>query len=263
MPGTPDLDLLVKAAEAAGDVATKFFRGKNQVWDKPGGAGPVTEADLAVDYLLRETLTSARPDYGWLSEETEDSSSRLGNEKVFIVDPIDGTRSFVGGSDTWAHSIAIAENGKITAAVVFLPAREKLYTASVGQGASLNGRALSPQRNNSLTGASVLAARPIMDQKNWPGGVPNIDRQYRPSLAYRLCLVAEGRFDAMLTLRKSWEWDIAAGALILEEAGARVSDQVGAELEFNNPHPQTNGVVASSQGIHTGLMMHLGMGNTK
>ncbi len=262
MPATPDLDLLKHAAEAAGEIATGFFRGKNEVWQKSEGAGPVSEADLAVDRMLKETLTDARPDYGWLSEETEDSARRLNDDKVFIVDPIDGTRSFVAGSDTWAHSLAIADKGKITAAVVFLPVREKLYTASKGQGASLNGNALTPERNASLSGATVLAARPIMDQKNWPGGVPHIDRQYRPSLAYRLCLVAEGRFDAMLTLRKSWEWDIAAGALILEEAGARVSDQVGSDLLFNNPHPQTNGVVASSQEIHAGLMTHLGMGNT-
>lgn len=262
MPATPDLDLLTQAAEAAGDLATGFFRGKNEVWDKPAGAGPVTEADLAVDKMLRESLSQARPDYGWLSEETDDSDARLGNDRVFIIDPIDGTRSFIGGSDTWAHSLAIAERGKIISAVVFLPVRGKLYTASFGQGAQLNGEAITPDRNPSLKGATVLAPRPTMDQKNWPGGVPEIDRHYRPSLAYRLCLVAEGRFDAMLTLRKSWEWDIAAGALILEEAGARVSDQAGSDLRFNNPHPQTNGVVASSQGIHAGLMTHLGMGDT-
>lgn len=262
MPVTPDLELLIRAAESAGDIATGYYRGQNQVWQKPDGAGPVTEADLAVDQFLKDTLTTARPEYGWLSEETDDSEERLQKEKVFIVDPIDGTRSFVNGSDTWAHSIAIAEHGIVTAAAVFLPVREKLYTAAAGQGAGLNGATLHPQRNPSLTGATVLAARPIMDRANWPGGVPDIDRQYRPSLAYRLCLVAEGRFDAMLTLRKSWEWDIAAGALILEEAGAKVSDQIGKDLRFNNPHPQTNGVVASGQEIHAGLMTHLGMGNT-
>jgi myo-inositol-1(or 4)-monophosphatase len=262
LPATPDLDLLIAAAQAAGDVATGFFRGANQVWHKPDDAGPVTEADLAVDALLRETLTGARPDYGWLSEETEDNPERCSKDKTFIVDPIDGTRSFVAGADTWAHSLAIAERGKITSAVVFLPVIGKLYAATVDQGATLNGDSIRPEWNSQLSGASVLAARPTMDIKNWPGGVPEIDRQYRPSLAYRLCLVAENRFDAMLTLRKSWEWDIAAGALILSEAGAKVSDQTGGDLVFNNLHPQTNGVVAGGQIVHAGLLKCLNAGQS-
>lgn len=253
-----DLDLLIQAAEAAGDIATGFFRGQNDVWHKPDGAGPVTEADLAVDGMLRDTLLKARPDYGWLSEETEDTSDRLDRDKVFIVDPIDGTRSFVDGSSTWAHSLAVAERGVITAAVVFLPVRGKLYAAASGEGATLNGSAAQPDWHAPSSGASVLATRPTMDKRNWPGGVPDIDRQHRPSLAYRLCLVAEGRFNAMLTLRKSWEWDIAAGALILSEAGAVVTDQRGGDLKFNNPHPQTNGVVASGQALHSDFMQRLG-----
>ncbi|MDG1739583.1 MAG: 3'(2'),5'-bisphosphate nucleotidase CysQ [Paracoccaceae bacterium] len=260
MQETHDLDLLIKAAEAAGDIATGFFRGKNQVWDKPEGAGPVTEADLAVDTMLRDTLCAARPDYGWLSEETDDDPSRLDKDKVFIIDPIDGTRSFVAGSSTWAHSLAIAERGKVTAAVVFLPIRGKIYAASTGGGSTLNGSMMQPDWNAPETGATVLAARPIMDEKNWPGGVPDIDRQYRPSLAYRLCLVAEGRFNAMLTLRKSWEWDIAAGELILAEAGAAVTDQVGEALKFNNPLPKTNGVIAAGHVLHTDLLKRLNAG---
>lgn len=261
MQETHDLDLLIKAAESAGDIATGYFRGQNEVWHKPQGAGPVTQADLAVDEMLRETLMEARPDYGWLSEETEDTSERLQKDKVFIVDPIDGTRSFVDGSSTWAHSLAIAENGTITAAVVFLPIRDKLYAASKGAGTSLNGIAVAPDWTAPKRDASVLATRPSMDEKHWPGGVPVIDRQHRPSLAYRLCLVAEGRFDAMLTLRQSWEWDIAAGELILSEAGATVTDQKGEALRFNNPHPQTDGVVASGKELHTDFMRRLGVTN--
>ena len=119
---------------------------------------------------------------------------------------------------------------------------------------------MQPDWNAPETGATVLAARPIMDEKNWPGGVPDIDRQYRPSLAYRLCLVAEGRFNAMLTLRKSWEWDIAAGELILAEAGAAVTDQVGEALKFNNPLPKTNGVIAAGHVLHTDLLKRLNAG---
>lgn len=252
-----DLNLLIRAAEAAGDVALGYYQSRNQVWDKPDGAGPVSEADLAVDKLLREMLTEARPDYGWLSEETEDSADRLDAEHVFIVDPIDGTRSFIEGSGTWAHSLAVARNGQVTAAVVLLPVKEKLYTAALGLGAKRNDTRLNPVRRDSLTGAQVLAARPVMEATHWPNGVPDIQRHLHPSLAYRLCLVAEGSFDAMLTLRKSWEWDIAAGALILSEAGAVTSERTGNPLRFNNPHPQADGVVASGAKMHDELLSAL------
>ena len=117
-----DLPLLIEAAREAGRIA-RSFNGAAKSWNKPGDAGPVTEADLAVNDMLEERLLAARPGYGWLSEETQDTPERLAREKVFIVDPIDGTRSFVEGDDSWAHSLAVAENGIVTAGVVFLPMR--------------------------------------------------------------------------------------------------------------------------------------------
>jgi len=106
-----DLELLISAAQEAGVLATRYSGPTAKRWDKAGDAGPVTEADLAVDALLRDRLTAARPDYGWLSEETPDNPDRLTRKRVFIIDPIDGTRSFIEGSATWAHSLAIAEEG--------------------------------------------------------------------------------------------------------------------------------------------------------
>ena len=257
MPAT-DLDLLITAAHAAGQLATSFSGPTARRWDKDAGAGPVTEADLAVDSLLRERLTSARPDYGWLSEETPDNPDRLGRSCTFIVDPIDGTRSFIDGSATWAHSLAVSENGRITAAVVFLPLKDKLYSAAEGHGAFLNGQPIRVSARDGVDGASVLAARPAYDPVNWRDrDVPRMERHHRPSLAYRLSLVAEGRFDAMLTLRPSWEWDIAAGALILQEAGARATDRHGAALRFNNPHPQVDGVLAAGETLHRALARRL------
>ncbi len=258
MQAARDLELLISAAQSAGEIAQAYFKGSNQVWDKPDGAGPVSEADLAVDAHLREVLTSERKDYGWLSEETEDTSARQDTDSVFVVDPIDGTRSFLSGADTWAHSLAVVKSGQVTAAAVYLPARNKMYAASKGAGAFLNDAPLNPTRNSYLSGSNILAARPTMNEEHWPKGVPEIHRSHRPSLAYRLCLVAEGRFDAMLTLRKSWEWDIAAGTLILTEAGAKTSDRMGRELIFNNPHPQTEGVVASGHELHAEILSALG-----
>lgn len=257
MPET-DLELLQRAAEAAGEIALGYFKQDIQSWEKDAGAGPVTEADLAVNAALEESLRGARPDYGWLSEESLDSADRQSNARVFIIDPIDGTRSFMSGARTWAHSLAIVEHGRTVAAVVFLPALDKLYTAERGRGAALNGTALAASQQGDTEQADVLAARPTLEAKHWKSGSPPaFARHHRPSLAYRLSLVAEGRYDAMLTLRPSWEWDIAAGALLAEEAGGRVTDKTGAALRFNNPDPRLNGVLAAGANLHAPLLDRL------
>lgn len=246
-----DLNLLVGAARRAGDIALGHFKANPKTWDKPDGAGPVTEADLAVDTMLHQSLLSARPDYGWLSEETEDSPARLGAERLFIIDPIDGTRAFIEGNSAWAHSLAIAEHGQVIAAAVYLPVSNRMYTAIRGQGAFLNGTRIHASRQACLDEASVLAARPVLDAWNWQDGtVPPLTREFRSSLAYRMSLVGQGRFDAMLSLRATWEWDIAAGALIVSEAGGIASDRRLAPLRFNNPRPQVNGVLAAGAALH-------------
>ncbi|MEO1536858.1 MAG: 3'(2'),5'-bisphosphate nucleotidase CysQ [Pseudomonadota bacterium] len=255
MPVT-DLELLEAAAREAGDIALGYWRDDPQVWDK-GGDDPVSEADFAVDTHLHEKLLKARPDHGWVSEETEDNSDRLQAERVFIVDPIDGTRSFVAGEKTWAHSMAIAEHGNIVAACVYLPVSDKLYLAGLGQGASLNGQTLTAARPAGVEGATVLSPKVSFRDEFWKAGPPPVQRHFRPSLAYRMALVGEGRFDAMLTLRPAWEWDIAAGALIAEEAGARVTDRHGARLSFNSPERQTAGVVAAGPTLHADLVDRL------
>lgn len=252
-----DLDLLHDAALAAGKIAKRHFQGDFEVRDKGDGQGPVTEADLEIDRMLKAELTSARPDYGWLSEETEDGPQRLNAEQVFIIDPIDGTRSFVNGQTTFAHSLAIARNGVVMAAAVHLPMRDLTYLASIGQGAFLNGALMASSSRQSVEGANILAAKPQLDPDLWPGGVPDINRHFRSSLAYRLCLVAEGRFDGMVTLRDAWEWDIAAGDLICREAGALSTDRYGKALKFNNAMPKTPGALAASPGVHQGIMGHL------
>lgn len=249
-----DLPLLIDSARIAGRIATSYAGPATQRWDKPDGAGPVTEADLAVNDMLSSVLRAARPDYGWLSEESEDSAARLDSDTVFIIDPIDGTRSFVEGSATWAHSIAVAQGRKITAAVVYLPALGKLYAAASGQGATLNDDPLRVSGTDQTRGCSVLVTKPALQPHHWRAGVPPaLKRGHRPSLAYRLALVAEGRFDGMLTLRDSWEWDIAAGALIVTEAGGIITDRAGLPLQFNNPHPTLNGVIAATPAVHAGL----------
>ena len=252
-----DLALLVSAARQSGEIAKRYFRQNPDVTDKPGGAGPVTAADLAVNAMLEGFLQSARPEYGWLSEETEDNTARLRTARQFIIDPIDGTRAFVDGSKDWAHSLAIVADGVPVAAAVFLPMRDMMFTAQSAGGAALNGDPICVT-DQGVDGATILGARSNFDPRFWKGRqVPPIRPAFRSSLAYRLCLVAQGRFDGMMTLRPSWEWDIAAGALIVQEAGGAITDQHGAALRFNNPHPQVPGVMTAGAGLHSELLARL------
>lgn len=262
MPGT-DLSLLVEAALEAGKIASRYSGKEAKRWEKPDGAGPVTEADLAVNEMLEATLPAARPDYGWLSEETEDTTDRLNCSRVFVIDPIDGTRSFAEGSRTWAHSLAVCEDGVATSAVVYLPQRDLLFAAAAGAGATLNGEPILVSDVNDLAQAEVLAAKPNLNSAHWrDGAVPDFGRAYRPSLAYRMALVAQGRFNGMLTLRPSWEWDIAAGDLIIREAGGLCTDRFGAPLRFNNPHPKLSGVVAGGRQLHAQISAALDPSST-
>ncbi len=252
-----DLQLLARAARAAGDLATGYWQRSPRSWEKAEGAGPVTEADIAVNELLKAELLAARPDYGWLSEESEDDPARLTCRRVFVVDPIDGTRAFIAGERNWAHSLAVAEGGHVTAAVIYLPMLDKLYAATPGGGAYLNEVRIRCAARTGLAGAQVLCTRANLDPGHWPGGVPVLERHFRPSLAYRLALVAEGRFDAMITFRDTWEWDVAAGALIATEAGARVTDCHFEPPRFNNPTPTLPGMLAASGKVHEELCRHI------
>ncbi len=252
-----DLSLLVDAAREAGRIANRYWRTDQKVRDKGAGAGPVSEADLAVDRYLRKTLTAARPGYGWLSEETMDTPARLDARHCFIVDPIDGTRAYVDGQQDWAHSLAIVENGQPVAACVYLPQRKKMYTAAAGTGAYLNDAPIRVTDRGAAEGARVLSNKASLNPSLWPRGVPDVTRHFRPSIAYRLCLVAEGAFDAMLTLRPTWHWDIAAGALVCTEAGGKITDQAGAPLRFNTPQPMSPGCLAASPSLADALLAGL------
>ncbi len=256
MPGS-DLALLVEAAIAAGEIARRHFDGAPKVWDKPDGFGPVTEADLEVNDMLRERLSAARPDYGWLSEESPDDPARLAATRVFVVDPIDGTRAFISGQKSFAHSLAIAEEGEIVAGVVHLPMLDRIYAARAGQGATLNGAPIRASAREEIAAARLIGPAAVLDPRHWRGAPPAFEREFRPSLAYRLCLVAEGRFDAMLTFRPTWEWDVAAGGLIAQEAGAAVRDTTGAAPRFNQSKPLLAGFVATAPALAAPLLARI------
>lgn len=214
-----DLAILLEAAAEAGAIAMRYFRRSPEVWLK-NGHSPVSEADYAVDKFLRETLTAARPDYGWLSEETADSPARLQARRQFVVDPIDGTRGFLEGGSQWCVSVAVVENGRPTVGVLQCPARKERFWAAAGEGAFLDGSRLAVVEASSPP--QLAGAKPLVNafDKTWPGGVGRV--AYVPSLAYRIAMIAAGRIDATFIKPSSQDWDLAAADLILEEAGGRI-----------------------------------------
>ena len=252
-PEAEALALLLSATAEAGRIAMGYWRRDPAAREKPGGAGPVSEADLAVDAYLRTTLTAERPGTAWLSEETpDDPAARRAAAECWIVDPIDGTRPFLAGEDTWNIAAALTRGGAPVAAVVHLPARGETYAATAGGGATLNG---TPLRRGPPAGRPrLLASRQCMAPARWPGGVPDGSLHWRHALAWRFCLVAAGEFDALVTHRPAWYWDVCAGALIASEAGCAVTDFAGARLSFDAEHPQTAGAVAAPPPLHAALI---------
>ncbi|MDQ0454996.1 3'(2'),5'-bisphosphate nucleotidase CysQ [Rhizobium paknamense] len=230
-----DLALIAEAARAAGEVALEHFGRDPEVWWKNEGRSPVSAADYAANRLLSERLLTARPHYGWLSEETDDDAARLGRETLFVIDPIDGTRAFLNGLQTWCVSVAVVHQGRPVAAALVAPALQETYLATVDGPATLNGaeiRVTEPQTGDSLKVAAppeLLKAFPE-DLRDRLVRVPHI-----PSLAYRLALVAAGRIDATFVLKNAHDWDLAAADLILERAGGALVDGAGDLLSYNRP----------------------------
>lgn len=226
-----DRELLRSAAVTAGIIAAGYFRKDLKTWTKEN-ASPVSEADIVLDKYLNNALLSARPDYGWLSEESVDNPERLSHRRVFVVDPIDGTRGFIRGEDSWTVSLAVVEDGVAIAGVVYAPVRDEMYDAAIGDGARLNGKPLIRQRHPGRT-APLIPAPGAVHQELQAAGLDYTRGPAYPSLAYRLVQVATGKLDAAVARRGSQDWDIAAAALILEESGIGFADVCVGFPQFN------------------------------
>jgi len=253
----PDLDLIRAAAREAGDLALSLLEGEVKAWAKPGGS-PVTEADLAVDLLLKARLRAARPDYGWLSEETRDDSSRLDARRTFVVDPIDGTRAYVRGLPWWCVSVAVVERGAPVAGVLYAPAVGETYEAAAGGGARLNGVFIGVGERTDIEGASVLGDEPYLRGPQWPQPWPAMRIERRNSLAYRMALVASGQFDAVIALSSKCDWDLAAADLIVREAGGRASDHLGRAFAYNQPTVNKPSVICAGPDLHPLILSRVG-----
>lgn len=244
-----DERLLAEAVREAGALALGYFdRGLKGRFKADNT--PVSEADLAANELLHERLRLARPDYGWLSEESADDAARLDAERVWVVDPIDGTRAFLGGRTDWAVSVALIERGAPILGAVFGPVGGELFTARAGGGTRLNGRRISVADRERIEGARIIAAPEQLRAKPGSEDWPPIDRVWVNAITYRLAKIAAGDIHATFSLTGKAEWDLAAAALLVQEAGGRATDARGAALRFNQPNPRINGLVAAGPRLH-------------
>lgn len=219
-------------------------------WEKAPG-NPVCEIDLAVNDMLRARLRAIDPEAGWLSEETADDAERLLVPRVWVVDPIDGTRDYIRGRSGWAVSVALIEGGEPVIGVLDAPARGERWHAVAGQGAWRNGQRLAASRRNRFAGARVPTdSLPKVDRDLTAVAKPN-------SIALRIAMVAADEADLVATIRWGNEWDIAAAVLIAREAGAAISDAFGGAIRFNSTKAEAFGVIASAPAIHAAAVERL------
>jgi myo-inositol-1(or 4)-monophosphatase len=243
-----DLALILDAAHEAGALALTL-RAEGLTTEFKAGDSPVTNADLACDAMLTERLRTARPDYGWLSEETADDPDRLARRRLFVVDPIDGTRAFIKARPWWAVSIAVVEDTRPVAGVVFAPQTAQTYAAAVGGGATLNGSAISASDTDALEDSGMVGDPRMFAHPSWPAPWPAMRIEPRNSTAFRMCLVASGDFDATIALVPKHDWDLAAADLIAREAGAVCGDHLGRPFAYNGPIPMQPNMVCAAPRI--------------
>ena len=233
------------------------FQAPSSHWYK--GPGQVlTEADLAVDRLLQEILLGARPGDGWLSEETADDGSRHRCRRLWVVDPIDGTRAFADRLPEFAVSIGLLVDGQPVLGGLLNPATGERFVAIADESATLDGQPLRPSGCTRLEGARLLSARTEMRRRNWPATFPEASFASVSSLAYKLALVAAGRFDGLVSLRRCWDWDLAAALPLLEEAGCLATDARGDPLALNGATVKHHGLaIAATSTLHRALLERL------
>ncbi|MBS7695798.1 MULTISPECIES: 3'(2'),5'-bisphosphate nucleotidase CysQ [unclassified Chelatococcus] len=239
-------------AEEAGRVALAHFREglatTARTWAKMGGS-PVTEADIAVDRLLRQRLSDALPEAGWLSEETTDDPIRLNQRIMWVVDPIDGTRAFAAGDPRWAVAIALMVDTRPIAGIVHAPALRSSYEAIRGHGALHNGRPLHARSQPLGEGLRIAGPKPELERvaRHVAGALP---QPKIPSLALRLAFVADGRLDVGVASSNAHDWDIAASDIVLSEAGAILTEADGRHPVYNKPRPTHGILVAATPQLH-------------
>ena len=247
---------LEAAVREAGALALSMFQTPLKNWTKGPSLSPVSEADIAVDKLLRERLTAAGA-FAWLSEESADEPVRLAARRVWIVDPIDGTRAYIAGLPDWAVSAALVEDGRPVTACLYAPVGDEFFMARAKAGATLNGAAIA-----ATTGAELAQAR-IAGPRNFLERLATVAPPFTAmprlrSLALRLARVAQGSFDVAFAGGNSHDWDLAAADLLVHEAGGAMTSFGGGTVTYNRPVPRHGMLVAAGRDRHAALIELLG-----
>jgi myo-inositol-1(or 4)-monophosphatase len=248
-----DSTLLADTIRDAGALALSMFRTDLRKWTK-GASSPVSEADIAANDLIEQRLRLATPNYGWLSEESADDRARLARQRVWIVDPIDGTRSYLAGREDWCVSAALVEHGKPIAAVVFAPVTDEFFFAARGRGASKNGAPIHAAPGRALSFPRIAGPKPIVERLGPARGLaihPRIG-----SLALRLCRIADGGLDVAFAGGQSRDWDLAAADLIVHEAGGKMTLLAGEPIGYNGPDVTHGELVAAGRDRHADIVAH-------
>lgn len=242
-----------QAVLEAGRIARTYYRQPFERWEKSPGQ-IVTDADLAIDVFLKKALVGEFPEDGWLSEESPDDLDRLGRQRVWVVDPIDGTRSFALGLPEFTISVGLIEDGQPVLGFVFNPITGDFFEAEAGHGATLNGRLIRATTRQALEGASIVVSSFENKRRHFADYMPGAELTTIGSLALKLCLVASSRYDGYLTWRRTHDWDIAAAVLVLREAGARITAPDGRPVLLNQRQPWHEGIIAGGPAMHGAIL---------
>ena len=252
MSRSDDLARIADALAAAAEVLEGFTPGEVEAELKDGG-DPLTAADTAVNEVLAKALRGG--DEGWLSEETTDAGERLDRRRVWVVDPIDGTREFIDGIPEWCVSVGLVEDGVPVAGGVLSPPNGHLIIGSDETGVACNGAPVETTATTDLRGALVLASRSEVRRGEWKRFFSSpIAVRTMGSVAYKLSLVGAGLADATWTLVPKNEWDVAGGAALVRAGGGRVFGTDGAHVVFNRADPLMDGFIAVAPGLSDQVM---------
>lgn len=242
-----ELEIAKEAALEAGWIIMALY-GKDYQIEEKGKGNPVTTADLEANRKIQEIIRARYPKDGWLSEENNDDLKRLEVSRVWVVDPIDGTKEFIEGIPQFVVSVGLVVEGRAVLGVVYNPVEQELYAAVKGCGTVLNGHPIHVSLRKEVRGASLLVSR-SESRRRFKSVAEICHLEAVGSIAYRLAKVAEGKGDGTLTFRSLHEWDVCAGALIAEEAGGVVIDGSGKALLFNRKEPVHPGIIAANEAL--------------
>jgi len=249
-----ELTVALAAARAAGEIVRSWYAGDFTVRQKASDS-PVTEADIEANQCIQGIISEHFPNDGWLSEETRDSADRLSKRRTWVVDPLDGTKEFINRIPEFCVCVALVEDGVPVVGVSYNPAREEMFAASRGAGATLNGAPVHVSAVSDIVAARFLASRSENARGEWDEFKATLQIELTGSVAYKLALIAAGKGDATFSLTPKNEWDICAGTALITEAGGCITDRYGKPLRFNQgPDTRLPGIIASNPNLHAPIV---------